>query len=564
MDGVEPEQEEEMDISMQPSLHLQQPQGQGEHHEDLPQEQQPYLGELEQDTELEVMERPRETEEDSILYRREEEEMMESSAQGKALMERPVLEKEFPEEQGIPEHSADDALLGHVELADQVDEISEGGQVNQGSVVNVPMKESCAEPTEEHLEPRPHEMDLENIYTGHPSSTSPPIATPKSEPNQPSFCDQTTPKNRDSVGIKMELSIDQESGEGKDLNVPEDICESKHGTLAFSLDPESKEASKYFHLGFAGNNRNRKMGRVELPPNLHADGIDTKPEDVKFSLLPDSCDESKPDRLELPIKTETKIEAGEDGLPIYPDSSEVKPTGLLGFSVKPESLDTKAEQLDYSVKTETMEAKPEGLDYTMKPESLDSRPEGLSFTDYSNDSEIKPEMKPEGLGFVAYPDSSDIKPDTKPEGFVLAAYAEVKVEAKQELLEADSTVLTPKLEQTDGLAENMELLEVKGQVKEERPKTPGRTCCSLQPFIISQLIIHIYLCVLKKLTNFSSRLSSLILLSQWWRVLRTAPGLQLLCPCVRFLTACTTPESQPSHSCSRRRPSTLSLSGQRY
>uniref|UniRef100_A0A669EZL7 Chromodomain helicase DNA binding protein 6 n=1 Tax=Oreochromis niloticus TaxID=8128 RepID=A0A669EZL7_ORENI len=38
---------------------------------------------------------------------------------------------------------------------------------------------------------------------------------------------------------------------------------------------------------------------------------------------------------------------------------------------------------------------------------------------------------------------------------------------------ADSTVLTPKLEQNDGLVETSESAELKGQVKEERPSTPG-------------------------------------------------------------------------------------------
>uniref|UniRef100_A0A669BXR9 Chromodomain helicase DNA binding protein 6 n=1 Tax=Oreochromis niloticus TaxID=8128 RepID=A0A669BXR9_ORENI len=70
-------------------------------------------------------------------------------------------------------------------------------------------------------------------------------------------------------------------------------------------------------------------------------------------------------------------------------------------------------------------------------------------------------------------ESSEIKPEAKPEVLGFTALSEVKTETKHEMLEADSTVLTPKLEQNDGLVETSESAELKGQVKEERPSTPG-------------------------------------------------------------------------------------------
>uniref|UniRef100_A0A7N6BSG2 DNA helicase n=1 Tax=Anabas testudineus TaxID=64144 RepID=A0A7N6BSG2_ANATE len=227
---------------------------------------------------------------------------------------------------------------------------------------------------------------------------------------------------------------------------------------------------------------------------------ETKPSHLKFSILPDSGGEKKPEQFELPIKVEeTKTEI-EETLPSYPDSSEVKHAKFLAYAVKSEDLVTKSEQLDF--KQEILESKPEDLSLPIKPENFDSKPEILQFTTCSDGSEIKPEAKPvvlqtetkpeglrltaftdmsaikpeakpENLEFATYPDSSEIKPEAKPEGLEFAALHEIKAETKQELLEADSTVLTPKLEQADALMETSESLALKGQVKEERPSSPG-------------------------------------------------------------------------------------------
>ncbi|KAM4613254.1 chromodomain-helicase-DNA-binding protein 6 isoform 2-T3 [Polymixia lowei] len=478
------ERAEGMEVSTHPSLDLQDHLDQGEHREDLPQGESPYPGKLEQEVGLgcpEAVEEPKE-QMDGLIWCQGDEEEEEEEA-----MER--TSGEVPDVDGIQEHSKADVSMTQ-ETADQVEEISDR-QVNRGSLMDVAMVEPCgeaSEPAVERLKPEPQEMELENIHTGrtHRSSTSIPIVISKS--------DEPITKSLDGAGAQMELIMDQEGCEGKveDLNFLENSGDSKHESLGFSLNSES-EKIPFDHLGVPEKLCDRRPGQIEVTPTLTTDSIDTKPEGMKFSLLPDSCVRGKPDPLELPIKTEeTKTEALEEGLPMYPDSSEVKPTNLLGYPIKPESLVTKTEQLDYSVKPEAVETKSEDLSYPMKPENLTSKPEGFQFAAYSDGSEIKPEAKPESLGFpaypdgsdlkpetkpvglefAAYPDSSEIKPETKPEGLGFAAYSEIKAETKQEFLEADSTVLTPKLEQTDGLAETAESLEVKGQVKEERPKTP--------------------------------------------------------------------------------------------
>ncbi|XP_029906908.1 chromodomain-helicase-DNA-binding protein 6 isoform X2 [Myripristis murdjan] len=519
MDGIEPEsglgeQDQGIGVSNQPSHELQVSLEQGQHQEDLSQEVHPYLRKIEQEASLECPERievPAEEVDGLIFYQSVDEGTTENSLDAEAVM---VKATEGPlEVEEIPEHSKENVAMEPADLADQVDEISEG-QLDQVSLMDVPMVDHCDETREqtmEQLDAKP-EMELESIYTGHTHTSHP--STSNSSPTVTSKSDETITRSHGGAEVKMELSMDQESCQGKadDLILPDNREDSKHRALAFSLDLESK-GSNLHHLRIPEHISDSKPGEIKLIPTLPGDKIDTKLEDVKFPLLPYSCGENKPDPLELSIKTEeTKTEALEEGLPIYPDTSEVKPTKLDAYSVKSENLVTKTEQLDYSVKPEILETKPEDLGHPMKSENLDSKPEVLQFAAYSDGceikpevkqegiglaaypdgSELKPETKPEGLGFAAYPDSSEIKPEAKqeslefsaypdsseikpeakPEGLGLTAFPEVKAETNQDLLEADSTVLTPKLEQADGLAETTEGLEMKGQVKEERPKTP--------------------------------------------------------------------------------------------
>jgi len=348
-----------------------------------------------------------------------------------------------------------ETLLGDMageDLAGQVDEVS-NGRVDQESLMEV---QPCDETTE-----KPSEMVLQSIYSAYalPSCSAASVLP-------------ATVESKNGAGLKGEESMDQDhyGGAAEDLNVPDGSRDCKNRDLAFSLEQDE----------------------INMAASLPADGIDTKPPDLKFPASPDGGGEKKPHELELPVKVEeTKTETAGH---VYPDGSEFRHEKFLSYRVKSEHLVTKAE--------------PEDLSPPMKAESLDTKPEGLQFAVYSHGAEIKPEAKPVALGFAphpdgaklkmeaeliafpdtsaikpeaklegpefsTYPDSSEIKPEAKPEDLDFSAFPEIKAEAKQELLEADSTVLTPKLEQADGLVDSSESLEGKGQMKEERPATPG-------------------------------------------------------------------------------------------
>ncbi|XP_073323863.1 chromodomain-helicase-DNA-binding protein 6 [Pagrus major] len=468
MDGIEPEaslgeQDERMEVSNQLSQDLQENFDQAEHKEELP-----YLGKLEQEGSLacpESIEEPGEEVDGLILYQTVEEETMENSLDAETLIGNAGGE--------FVENSRED---GPGDLADQVDEISEG-QIDHVSLMEVPVVQSCDETTGQAVkqpDTKLNEMELESIYSEYAQPSCP--AASVSSPIVASKSDETTTKQSRGAGVKTEVTMDHENYEGtaEDLSLSAGSRDSMNRALIFSLDQDNKDNLL-------------EQNEIKMAP---ANSIDTKPSDLKFSLSPDSRDEKKPQPLELPIKVEEpKTETVDD---VYPDSSEVKHEKFFSYAVKSEELVTKAERLDYPVKPETMETKSEHLNLPMKPESLDSKPEVIQFAAFTDGAEVKPEAKPdglvfaayphgaklktetkpEGLEFTAYPDSSEIKPEAKPEGLEFRALPEIKAETKQELLEADSTVLTPKLEQADGLVDTSGSLVVKGQVKEERPTTP--------------------------------------------------------------------------------------------
>lgn len=425
MDGIGPD----------PSLGEQDEQNPHENHkEGLPH----YLGKLEEQGSLacpESIEEPGEEVDGFILYQAVEEETMENSLDTDTLMGSATGQEEGPVE--------------CTNLADQVDEISEGHHVSL--MDETPMKDV-----------KPNKMVLQSIYSEYAPPSCPDASV--STPNGTLTPNDTSTK---SSGVKT----DQEDYRVEHLNLPD-----------------------------GGRNQDSKVNLLEqnemaLPSN----SIETKPSDLKFYRGA----EKKPQPQELPVKLEeTKTEA----LDVYPDSSELKHGRFLPYRVKSENSVTKAEQLDYPVKPETPETKPEDLSLSMKtvdrkPEVLqfaayseikpeakpmaycfatypdgvktETEPEDLSTTAFVDRSAIKPEAKSEGLEFTNYPDSSEMKPEAKPEDLAFSSLPEIKAETKQELLEADSTVLTPKLEQGDGLGDAPESLGGRGPVKEERPSTPG-------------------------------------------------------------------------------------------
>ncbi|CAK6977756.1 chromodomain-helicase-DNA-binding protein 6 [Scomber scombrus] len=155
--------------------------------------------------------------------------------------------------------------------------------------------------------------------------------------------------------------------------------------------------------------------------------------------------EPEPERMEVPNQLPQDLQENFEPAEtkhVLPYLGKLDQDGSL---VCPEPIEEPGEEVDRLILYQTVEEEEEE---TME-DSLDAE---TLIGNATGDSEIKPEAKPEGLEFAALP--------------------EIKAETKQELLEADSTVLTPKLEQADGLVDATETLVMKGQVKEERPSTP--------------------------------------------------------------------------------------------
>lgn len=405
------------------------------------------------------IEEPGEDVDGLLLYQTEEETL------GNALDAETLLGNAAGED--CPEEGAD--------LADQVDEISEG-QVDGVSLMEIP---------EEQLDGKPIEMVLHSIYSEY---ASPSCSTSSVSPTT------AASKSKNGTGLKGEESTDQENyDEGAAVDM-----DCKNRVLTFSLDPDHKGGLL-------------AQEEVKMASGVPADGADAKPSVLKFTLIPVGGGEKKPQDLELPVKMEeTHTEKAVD---VYPDSSEFKHGKFLSYPVKSEKLVAKAEHLHYPVKPETPETKaedlrppvaaensyrkPEVLQYAadteganVKPEAkpivlrfspypdgaklkTELEPEDLKLTAFSDTAVVKLEAKPEGLELSGYPESSEMKPSAKPEDLDFSSFPQIKTESKRELLEADSTVLTPKLEQVDGLVGSSESLVERGQVKEERPATPG-------------------------------------------------------------------------------------------
>lgn len=469
MDGIASveEQEEGKELSQDNEGHF----DQAEPKDGLTQDVHPYLGKLEQEDSLvcpESIEEPVEEVDGLIMYQTVEEHTLENSLDTEELMESSA--GVLVEMKGILKDSSDGGPVNCTDLTDQVDDVSEG-RVDHVSLIDLAVAQHCDE-TVEKKQSHAKNNEMEDVYSEYAQLPCPSVSSP-------TILSAETPSKNDG---STEVPMDQDHYEcpAEDLNSSDSSRDCTNRTLTFSIDQDSK---------------NNLLDQNELKIPL-INSIDTKPIDLKFSLP----EHKKPVKLE-----QTKTEG------VCPDVSEVKHAHFFSYCVKSENLVTKTELLEHSVKPETLETKPEDLSLHMKPENLDTKPEVIQFAAYSDSSEDKPEVKPLVLGLAAYPDGTTLKTESKPEGLGLTAFpdqsavkpeakteglgftnypnsSEIKPETKpvdeelkQEILEADSTVLTPKLEQVDGLADTSESLAVKGQVKEERPSTPGKIfyilCC---------------------------------------------------------------------------------------
>lgn len=453
-------QDRRIKVSHQLSQDLQKSLHQAGQKQELLQDVHPYVGTLEQEGSLgcpESIEDSREDVDGLILYQTVEEETLETETlmrNGSGHFDQDIPGKDGP-----------------VCLLDQIGVISKG-HMDYDSFINVPVVRPCYEVAGEatkQLGAKPNEIEVESLYSEYAQQSC--LATSDLSHSVASKSDESITKNSTA-----EVSMDQENCDGTVEDLTSDSSKFKNRTLQFSVDQENKDNLL-------------QQNETKMNPTLPANRIDTKSSDLNFFLLPDSDIRRKPQ--ELPVQEEeTETETAEDA---YPDSSNVNHGLFLSSSVKTENVVTKAKQLDSLIKPKTQEIQPELLSLSMKLKNLEAKPDVLHCSADSDGAKIKPEAKPETLRFATYPDEVNPKSETEPEdlGFKTNSdnserkfvampehlgvrfLPDIIAKKRQEQLEADSTFLTPKVEQADGLLNNTEILLLKGQVKEEKPSTPG-------------------------------------------------------------------------------------------
>lgn len=419
-------QDKKMELLPQLSPDLQESFDQAEQKDSLSQDVRPYFGKLEQEESFvcpQAIQESGEQVEGLILYQTVEEETQMEKTAG-----------DIVEATGSPEDSIETAAVC---LSEQVEEITER-QMDHEPFMDVSLVQSCDEMTEktaQHFDAKATVMELDSIYSGYARHSSP--AASAMTPPIASLSDQGTGKSNEGVQTGVPVGQETYGSLGEVENLLPGIIKCKNRTLFHDRSSKGDDLQQ----------RETDMAPAS-PPNAESSH-------PNVFLSSDSDCGNKPQQLQLPVKTEeTKRESAED---VYPDSSDVKQGDFLS-AVKAENVVTKDEQSDYPIKAETLETKSELLGISVKPEGLDHKAE--VYAAFSDGAKLKAEMKPEDLEFTTYPDSSEEKCKAKAEPLEFTL-----PKIKQELLEADSTVLTPKLEQTDGLLDAAASLVVKGQVK---------------------------------------------------------------------------------------------------
>lgn len=417
--------DKKMELLPQLSPGLQESYDQAEQREALSPDVRPYFGKLEQGESFVCPQDIHESEErveGLILYQTvEEETQMEKTTRG------------VVEAAGSAESSMETVPVC---LSGQVEEVTER-QMDHEPFMDVALVQSCEDVTEktvQHLDGKATVMELDSLYSGYTRHPSP--AAPTMTPPIAPLSDEGT--GRSNQGVQPGVSVGQDAYES--VGDDDNLLPGLHRTL--------------LHDSGRGDGLQRREtdAAPARPPNADSSH-------PHVFLSSDGDCGSKPQALQLPVKTEeTKRECAEDA---YPDSSDVKQGDFLS-AVKAESVDAKDEQSDYPIKAEALETKADLLGVSVKPEGSDAKAE--VFSAFADGTKLKTEAKAEDLELSAYPDSSEEKCKAKAEPLEFTL-PDIKAKIKQELLEADSTVLTPKLEQTDGLVEAAAGLGVKGQVK---------------------------------------------------------------------------------------------------
>lgn len=423
-------QDKKMELLPQLGPNLQEGFDRAAQRESISPDGRPYFGKLEQGESFvcpQAVQESGEQVEGLILYRAVEEERQMEKTTG-----------DIVEARGSPENSKETAAAC---LSEHVEEITER-QMDDEPFMDVSLVQSCDEMTGKnapHLDATATVMELESIYSGYTRQSSP--ATSTATPPIAALSDEGTSKSNETLQTGVCVAQETYESADEDETLLPGVIQYKNRTLLH--DHSSK--------GDDRQQRGTDMAPAS-PPNA-------KSSYPHVFLSADSDCGNKRQELQLPVKTEeTKRECVEN---IYPDSSDVRQGDFLS-GVKAENVVTKDEQLDYPIKPETLETKAELLSISVKPEGF--HPKAEVYSAFSGGAKLKTETKPEDVGLTAYPDSSEEKCKAKAEPVELTL-PDIKGKVKQELLEADSTVLTPKLEQTDGLVDTAASVVVKGQVK---------------------------------------------------------------------------------------------------
>lgn len=423
-------QGKKMELLPQLSPNLEETFGQAEQDDSLLQDERPYFRKLEQGESFVCTQALRESGEqmeDLILYQTVEDETQMEKTPGH-IVEAP----------GSLENSVETAPVC---LSEQVERITEG-QMDDEPFMDVPLIQSCDDMTEksaQHLDAKAAVMELDSIYSGYTRRSSP-AASAVTPPIAP-LSDEGAGKRNEGVRTVVCADRGTYGSVTEDEDVLPGLMKCRNRTLLHY--PSSK----------GDDLQQRETNMAPASPT------EAKSSHPHLFLSSHSDCGNKPEELQPPAKTEeTKTEPAED---MYPDSSDVKQGDFLA-AVKAEDVATKDEQLDYPIDPEALETKPELLSISVKPEGGDRKAEVYSA--FSGGAKFKTEAKPEDLEFTAYPDSSEEKCKAKAEPLEFTL-PDLKGKVKQELLEADSTVLTPKPEQTDGLVDAAASLVMKGQAK---------------------------------------------------------------------------------------------------
>uniref|UniRef100_A0A8C9Y643 Chromodomain helicase DNA binding protein 6 n=1 Tax=Sander lucioperca TaxID=283035 RepID=A0A8C9Y643_SANLU len=160
---------------------------------------------------------------------------------GGLILYQTVEENSLDTETLMGSAAGEDGPAECADLADQVDEISEG-QMDHVSLMDVAVVGPRDETAANQLDVKPNEMVLQSVYSEYAQPSCPTASVPS--PTAASKSDEsTTTSDGGDAGVKTEVSMDQANYEGTvdDLNSPDGSRDCKNRVLTFSLHLDNKD-----------------------------------------------------------------------------------------------------------------------------------------------------------------------------------------------------------------------------------------------------------------------------------------------------------------------------------